>query len=88
MEVSHMASEKDKLTKLSVSLLPIEDIKNLLYYEHDFMRVGDNATDVDAVAGIEADKIAVAVSKDNRETIKNSPSSPWRQTCRRVFDGR
>ena len=67
-----MASEKDKLTKLSASLLPIEDIKNLLYYEHDFMRVGDNATDVDAVAGIEADKIAVAVSKDNRETIKNS----------------
>jgi hypothetical protein len=60
------------LTKLSISLLPIEDIQQLLRYQYDFITAQDNATDTDAVAGIPAERIAVAVDAQDRQTVLNA----------------
>lgn len=70
MEVRSMSDSN--LTKLSISLLPVEDIQELLRYQFDFITKEDNATDTNAVAGIPAEQIAVAVSPDNRTTILNA----------------
>ncbi|MCY7865887.1 hypothetical protein MOB78_12415 [Bacillus spizizenii] len=63
---------ESNLTKLSISLLPIEDIQELLRYQYDFITIEDNATDVNNVAGVPAGKIAEAVSEEDRQTILNS----------------
>ena len=60
------------LTKLSISLLPIEDIQELLRYQYDFITKEDNATDTNNVAGVPAERIAVAVSANDRTTVLNA----------------
>lgn len=65
-------SKKTNLTKISTSLLPIEDLKEILYYTYDFITKEDNATDTNNVAGIPANRIAEAVSEEDRKTVLNA----------------
>lgn len=63
------------LTKPSLSLLPIEDIAAELKSNkanRNFMTREDKATDVESVAGITANRIAVSAEGQNRETVKNA----------------
>lgn len=63
---------KSNLTKLSISLMPVEDIQELLRYQFDFITKEDNATDTNAVAGVPAGRIAVAINEDERTTVLNA----------------
>lgn len=63
------------ITQPSLSMLPIEDLSAELRSDkpgRKFMTKEDKATDVEKVAGIAANNIAVAISPTNRTTIENS----------------
>lgn len=61
------------LTKVSTALLPMDDIAAELESEkYSFVSKTKNANDVDYVGGTPAGQIAVAVSADDRETVKNA----------------
>lgn len=63
------------IVKPSLSFLPMEDIAAELKSEKDnrrFMTKDDKASDVEKVAGKDAETIAVAVSPSNRTTIDNA----------------
>ena len=63
------------LTRPSLSLLPMDDIAAELKsnkVNRNFMTREDNATDVDNVAGIKSNRIAVSAEGHNRETVKNA----------------
>lgn len=60
------------LTKISTSLLPIEDIIALLHDGYDFITKADKASDVEKVAGVDAEYIAVAVDPKDRTTVRNA----------------
>lgn len=63
------------LTRPSLSLLPMEDIAAELKSDkanRKFMTREDKATDVEQVAGINADRIAISAEGHDRETIKNA----------------
>lgn len=63
---------KEKLTKLSLSLLPVEDLQELLRVQYDFITADDEATDTKNVAGENAKRTALAVEESDRETVLNS----------------
>ena len=63
------------LIKPSLSLLPMDDIAAKLKsnkVNRNFMTREDNATDVDSVAGIKSNRIAISAEGHNRETVKNA----------------
>lgn len=63
------------LIKPSLSLLPMDDIAAELKsnkVNRNFMTREDNATDVDSVAGIKSNRIAISAEGHNRETVKNA----------------
>lgn len=59
-------------TKLSVSLLPVEDIQELMRYQYDFITKADKATDTLNVSGTPGENIAIAVSPAERNTVQNA----------------
>lgn len=70
-----------KLTKPSIAMLPMDDIKKELEYHPDdnqdgFTRKDDNANDTDNVAGVDSDQIAVSFGPDQegnpRSTVRNA----------------
>lgn len=63
------------IVKPSLAFLPMEDIAAELKSNktnRKFMTKDDNAKDVDQVAGINANNIAVAVGPNNRTTVENA----------------
>ena len=63
------------LTRPSLSLLPMEDIAAELKSNkanRKFMTREDKATDVENVAGIKANRIAISAEGHNRETVQNA----------------
>lgn len=63
------------LTRPSLSFLPMEDIAAELKSNkanRKFMTREDKATDVEQVAGINADRIAISAEGHDRETVKNA----------------
>lgn len=60
------------LTKIGPSLLEMDDIAETLNIAKDFVTKKDKATDVEQVAGIDAEQIAVAVDISDRTTIRNA----------------
>ena len=63
------------LTRPSLSLLPMDDIAAELKsnkVNRNFMTREDNATDVDSVAGIKSNRIAISAEGHDRETVKNA----------------
>lgn len=60
------------LTKIGPPLLEMDDIAEYLNIGKGFITDKDKATDVKQVGGIDADLIAVAVSKDDRTTVRNA----------------
>ena len=63
------------LTRPSLSLLPMDDIAAELKSNkanRNFMTREDNATDVEYVGGIKANRIAISAEGHNRETVKNA----------------
>lgn len=63
------------LTRPSLSLLPMEDIAAELKSNKAnrmFMTKEDKATDVENVAGIVAERIAISAEGEDRETVKNA----------------
>ena len=61
------------LTKVSTALLPIDDIAAMLESEkYNFVSKTKNANDVNYVGGTQASQIAISVSADDRETVKNA----------------
>ena len=63
------------LTRPSLSFLPMEDIAAELKSNkanRKFMTREDKATDVEQVAGINADRIAISAEGKDRETVKNA----------------
>ena len=62
----------NELTKVSTSLLPMDDVAEILNVAYDFVTKANKATDVEKVAGIAATNIAVAVSPADRTTVRNA----------------
>ena len=65
----------NNIVKPSLSQLPIEDIAAELKSDKDnrrFMTKDDNAKDVDNVAGYASNRVAIAVSPDDRQTVANA----------------
>ena len=65
----------NNIVKPSLSQLPIEDIAAELKSDKDnrrFMTKEDNAKDVDNVAGYASNRVAIAVSPDDRQTVANA----------------
>lgn len=60
------------LTKVGTSLLDMDSIAEYLNIAKDFVTKNDKATDVEQVAGVDAEQIAVAVDKDDRTTVRNA----------------
>lgn len=60
------------LTKIGTSLLEMDDIAQYLNIGKGFITDKDKATDVKQVGGIDANLIAVAVSEEDRTTIRNA----------------
>ena len=63
------------LTRPSLSLLPMEDIAAELKSNkanRKFMTREDKATDVENVAGIIAERIAISAEGHDRETVQNA----------------
>ena len=63
------------ITRPSLSMLPVEDLSAELKSNkpgRKFMTKEDKATDVESVAGIAAENIAVAVSPTERTTVENA----------------
>lgn len=60
------------LTKVGTSLLDMDSIAEYLNIAKDFVTKNDKATDVEQVAGVDAEQIAVAVNKDDRTTVRNA----------------
>ena len=59
-------------TKVTPSMLAMDDIAALLLAEYEFLDTSMNATDTDKVAGVAAAQIAVASSTGDRTTVNNS----------------
>lgn len=62
---------KSKST-ISLALLPVEDIASYLEIVQGFSKKSEKAVDVDAVAGVPAETIAIAVDADHRTTVENA----------------
>jgi hypothetical protein len=62
----------NELTKVSTALLPMDDIAAMLNIAYDFVTRADKATDVEKVAGVLAEVIAVATSPSDRTTVRNA----------------
>jgi hypothetical protein len=60
------------LTKISTSLLNMDDIAEYLNIAKEFITRADKATDVEKVAGILAGLTAVATSVNDRTTVRNA----------------
>ncbi len=60
------------LTKIGPSMLEMDDVAEYLDIAKGFITDKEKATDTLHVAGVDADHIAVAVSKDDRTTIRNA----------------
>ena len=60
------------LTKVGTSLLDMDSIAEYLNIAKNFVTKNDKATDVEQVAGVDAEQIAVAVDKDDRTTVRNA----------------
>lgn len=67
-----MAITKDRLTQLSTSVLPLEDLAEYLRVGRLFLAENDSAFDVKNVGGINSSEIAVAVSPEQRDTVRNA----------------
>ena len=60
------------LTRVSATLLPMDDIKEALLAEYDFVAGTIPAYDTDRVGGIGANRIAIAANDTDRTTVGNS----------------
>lgn len=63
---------ESNLTKVGLSVLNIDEVEQYLRIKYGFVTKADNATDVERVAGIDSERIAVAISPDERTTIENA----------------
>lgn len=60
------------VVKITPSLLAMDDIAELLKFKYDFMKNTEQAPDVEKVAGILSELIAVAVDASDRTTVRNA----------------
>lgn len=67
-----MSNTKDRLTRVTTTLLPIDEIGELLRIKHGFITNKDKAADTEKVAGTDAELVAIAVSEDDRTTVNNA----------------
>lgn len=63
---------ESNLTKAGLSVLNMDEIEQYLRIKYNFVTKADNATDVEQVAGIDSERIAVAISPDERTTVENA----------------
>lgn len=62
----------NELTKISTALLPLNDLATIMNAKYGFIKENDRANDVMYVGTVPSEQIAVAVSLDDRETVRNS----------------
>lgn len=62
----------NNITQLSLALLPLDDLAEYLNVAKDFVTKYDKASDVEKVAGTDAEIIAIASSYADRTTVRNA----------------
>ena len=71
-----MSEQFSKITLNQIDIDAVADYvvqsKKLVYRQGDLEVSDTNAMDVDKVSGVESDTIAIAIDKDNRDTVNNA----------------